>query len=656
MGKKDKAEKAKDPGKRIAKLQAIIDDKDRYSKPERKAAKAELQSIVDSVEAQYMRETAEADAIVAEKMRETAEAYSKAAAFTPDEIDAAAERVLADGNASDGAKESARAAKMRAAAARNAKPETDGDEPPAPSEGDLAARVHAKRALRKAGLLTEGDGGALVVDPEAVPRGDAALVEAYNLVIGTTTGRYLTSDDEREAIAERIAPKPRKAKADELVVEIGGETVAAPQPDPVAIADGIEAAARKGKAPKALKLAKPSDADGPDPLATGPGDAIPAPEPVTIAEHEVVEVETETGREFAVGEKVAARNAPDGLPVDAGFVKPSDAPVQLETDGLGRYKIMNPETGKLGGYTRVTTYIDNLEDKSALTKWKLRIALEGLALNEVEAGTARDHGETLPPHLLAEVRDAMHARDVAIAKARKAERKGKLKTGELGEIIDDAMRDYKRAADAIVETALAIGGVKDAAQKGTDLHALTELHDREGLDAVVALLDAGEITRADFDDVEAYARALRVAGVKVLPELIEQVVVDDERKVAGRLDRVVMYRFPGTQRAVRCVLDVKTGRLDFGTGKIAQQLELYSGGKAYDLDTHERTDLKLSRTKALVLHLPPGKAVATLHEVDLVAGRRGNALSGQVRQWRNEGKRAIDLKVDLAAAAPEAAL
>ena len=515
-----------------------------------------------------------------------------------------AERVLADPGASDGAKAKARAAQLRAAASMKG-----GDEPEAkPAEpvddGEIAARVHAKRALRKAGLLTEGAGGELIVDPDAVPRERADLVEAYNLLIGTRGGQYLTSDDERAAIDARVSGKGKPA---EPPAEIDGPA----EPD-----GPVEAV----------------DLTAPHPLA----------EPVTIAEHEAVEVETETGREFAVGPAVAQPLA--DLPLN----KPSDAPATLETDGLGRYKIKRLEDGKLVGYTRVTTYIDNLEDKSALDKWRRRILLEGLALNEVEVGT-RAEGETIPEHLLARLRDALHRRDVAIEKARKAERKGKLKTGELGELIEDAWRDYKHEADRIAEAALELGGVKDAARKGTDLHALTELHDREGIDAVVALLDAGEITRADFDDVEAYARALKVAGVKVLPEYIEQVVVDDERRVAGRLDRVALYRFPGTARAVRCVLDVKTGRLDYGAGKIAQQLELYAGAQAYDLETHERHDMKLSRTRALVLSLPPGRAEATLHEVDLVLGRRGNKLSGEVRQWRNEGKRAIDLKVDLAA-------
>lgn len=608
MPKKDPAEKA---AKRLAKLERIIADKSR-PKAERKAAK---------------RERAELIGATLSPVPEAQPAPTTEPEIAPEQVAAAAERVLADPGASEGAKSKARAAQLRAAAAMKAatEPEADVADEPMLDFAALAARVQAKRALRKAGLLTEGEGGELVVDPGAVPRDRADLVDAYNVLIGTRGGHYITSDDERAAIDARVG------------------RAALVEPDGPAEPDGpVEAVDLTAPHP-----VEPAEVDGAAVVAALLD--VPAPdgaafESVTIAEHEAVEVETETGREFAVGPSVA----------DLPLTKPSDAPPTLETDGLGRYKIKRLEDGKIVGYTRVTTYIDNLEDKSALDKWRRRILLEGLAVNEGEVGT-REEGETLPPHLLAELRDALHRRDVAIEKARKAERKGKLKTGELGELIDDAWRDYKREADRIAEAALELGGVKDAARKGTDLHALTELHDREGIDAVVALLEAGEITRADFDDVEAYARALKVAGVKVLPEYIEQVVVNDERRVAGRLDRVVLYRFPGTARAVRCVLDVKTGRLDYGVGKIAQQLDLYSESQAYDLETHERHDMKLSRTKALVLSLPPGRAEATLHEVDLVLGRRGNKLSGEVRQWRNEGKRAIDLKVNLAAPSVTAA-
>lgn len=168
---------------------------------------------------------------------------------------------------------------------------------------------------------------------------------------------------------------------------------------------------------------------------------------------------------------------------------------------------------------------------------------------------------------------------------------------------------------------------------------------KEGIDAVGAKLEAGEITPADLADVEAFLGALDKLGAKVIE--IERVVVNDDLKVAGRLDYVVMLKLPGMQRATRLVLDLKTGRIDYGTGKIAMQLGQYSDAVGYDLDTHEREDLKLNRTKALVVHLPAGTAKATVHVVDLGAARRGNKLAAEVRAWRNEGKKAIDLKTDI---------
>jgi hypothetical protein len=79
------------------------------------------------------------------------------------------------------------------------------------------------------------------------------------------------------------------------------------------------------------------------------------------------------------------------------------------------------------------------------------------------------------------------------------------------------------------------------------------------------LLTDGKISPADLRDVEAYAEAMQRAGVKVLD--IERTVVNDELGVAGRLDRTVMVRLPGAQRATRMVGDIKTGRLDFGAGQ-----------------------------------------------------------------------------------------
>lgn len=344
------------------------------------------------------------------------------------------------------------------------------------------------------------------------------------------------------------------------------------------------------------------------------------------------------------------------------FAKPSEAPqVDFETNGLGQYKVKRPSDGKMVGYTRTTTYIAVLEDTSALTKWKMRILLEGVAAVE----TPDEQGRMDEP-VTAKVRDLVHNRDVAIAKARKQDRKGKLHPGQLAVLVDGAWGDFKRALDKLADEVFEIGGGREAATKGTDIHALCDLYDAEGIDAVQDKLDAGEITPSDFADVEAYAEACRALGLKVVAA--EQVIVNDDLKVAGRLDRVVLARLPEIRdpktgevtrvadaRAKRYVLDIKTGRIDYGTGKIAQQIRMYAESSAYDLETHERTSHGANRTAGLVLHLPAGSGKAKVHLVDLAIGGRGNKLAGEVRAFRNEGRKAIDMKTDLVEVATAAA-
>lgn len=659
MGKKDKTPKPDKTSKRLAKLEAIIADKSR-PKAERKAAKAQRAELVEAQRQTPAEVAAIVDEAVAASAAETiVPDVDSLGQSSPAEVIAAAERVLADPNASEGAIASAKAARKRAERAlkieRAKAPTPEVDEPAPVDDAAIARRVHAKRLLRKAigvsgnPLATEGDDGELVVNPDHVPRDNADLVAAYNEVIGRTTGHYLTSDAERAAIAERIAPK------------------LAPKAEPV-VSDDERADYDEPAKPlrKSKGFASPSDDDTPDPLRVGPGDAIPAPEPESIAEHEAVEVETETGTVYAVGPAVSEGDV-EATPEQAaqyralGFASPSDAGPMLE-EGRNGYKIAvlnaagevelkrdgQPKTVRQ--YTRVTTYINNLDDTTNLEKWKLRILVEGIVANETAVGTSGDD-EPVPPHLLAAARDAIHAREVAIAKARKADRKGKLVPGELGDLVDEANATCKRTLDVLAESALKLGGVKTAADKGTNLHALTEVYDEYGIEPIAAMLEAGTITPADFADLEAYGAAMKRAGIKVLER--ETVVVDDALKVAGRLDKIVLAKAaPGAQRASRMVADVKTGRVDYAPGKIAQQLALYAGAKRYDLETFERSDLGVIKTTALLIHLPAGKATCHVYAVDLVTGRVGNRISGEVRAWRSSSKsKAIDFTVDLAAPA-----
>lgn len=514
--------------------------------------------------------------------------------------------------------------------AAKVKPDPADDIPVKPSKGVKSAKAVVAEAAE--GVL------AGTSTPDAIAAAETAL-EAAN---------EAGEDETTEQIKARVKAK-REARAAEAAAK--GE----PYPNPNLTAPGsargddalegeseVDYQWRKARESEAARAAAKGTAPEPvgDEVEDGERAALDAAKTKGKAKAEpvaqVVEtVETETGRVFEAG--VVPHPADE-----RGFALPSEGGrPDFEVNGNGQYKIKRLSDGKIVGYTRATTYIGTNEDRTLLERWKLRILLEGVAIND----EPDERGRVDEP-VVAKVRELIHVRDLAIAKARKQDGKGKLVPGQYGTIVDAAWSAFKRELDALGESLLELGGVHVKAAKGTELHELTELYDREGIDAVGELLTAGAITHADMLDVEAYARAIEAAGIKML--LIEQPIVVEDLKVAGRLDRVVMCKLPGAARAAKYILDTKTGRIDLGAGKIAQQLEMYSRGETYDLETHERGTHGASRTKGLVLHLVPGSAEAHIYVVDLSTGRVGNELSAKVRAYRNDGKRAIDLTNDLA--------
>lgn len=360
-------------------------------------------------------------------------------------------------------------------------------------------------------------------------------------------------------------------------------------------------------------------------------------------------VETEHGREFSAGSSVAA---------DVDFAKPSEAPRgDFEVNGNGQYKVKRPSDGKMVGYTRVTTYIDAIEETGRLTAWKMRMLLEGVAAAD---------GEEAREGVTARIRDLAHVRDVAFAKAHKADAKGKLEAGELAQRTTAATKAFRDAMDALADELLEVGGARDKANKGTDLHALFEIVDdpARALPAIHAMHSRDEITASDVRDCIAYADAIARLGAKIID--VERVIVNDAVPVprflpleeyggkppktigvAGRLDRTAMVRLPGEVRGRRRVLDVKTGSIEYSAGKIARQLDMYANAKGYDLETHEREELGLDKKVALVVHVPAGSGTAAVYAVDLTLGHKGNKVAADVRAMRNEGKRAIDLGANL---------
>jgi hypothetical protein len=189
--------------------------------------------------------------------------------------------------------------------------------------------------------------------------------------------------------------------------------------------------------------------------------------------------------------------------------------------------------------------------------------------------------------------------------------------------------ELNRITDQAKEAAAASA----AATTGTALHKLAERYDRGEL----KLADVPESHRADLAAYVTAMAPLTIHG-------IEKFVVVDELKVAGTFDRIVEYD------GQRYVADIKTGSLDYGVGKMAVQLSLYSRGWFAWPGKPDRGVTGVSTSAGLIVHLPAGKGQCHLHWIDLKAGWYGAELCEMVREWRK--RKGLLAAAEFAAASP----
>jgi len=270
-----------------------------------------------------------------------------------------------------------------------------------------------------------------------------------------------------------------------------------------------------------------------------------------------------------------------------------------QRDRWGRYLITPPNGTKPIGYTRVTTVAKTLDDGGGLLPWKATATIVG-ALR----------------------RPGLHSRWQALL----AEHPDPWYGGD----------DSKALCKKLVEECAEAGGSSDRADTGTALHSLTELYDCGKLDPAT-LLDSAKA------DIEAYAAAMRTAGIVVDPQYVECLVILDEHQVAGTVDRIIKL---ADGRWV--IADVKTGAdLRYSWRSIAVQLAAYANADAlYIQDGHRRLPMPpVDKTVGIVMHLPAGEGRCTLHEVDLVAGWRAFNASMWTRSWRKNDNLAKQLVV-----------
>jgi hypothetical protein len=289
---------------------------------------------------------------------------------------------------------------------------------------------------------------------------------------------------------------------------------------------------------------------------------------------------------------------------DDGF---ETARPEVPRDRWGRPVLLTAD-GTMRGHTRVTTYIDVVEDRSALELWKIRTALLGA------------------------VESPVIAREASKANSRRLS--GTLSEGE-----------WKKRMNSLAREALDAGGQNVLSQTGTDLHALTEVVDR-GNPFPAGMLDS------DYDDIHAYIAKRDALDLR--PVAVELFVVNDELTTAGTLDRVYIvngdFDHPTTGERLKLrnellVGDVKTGAVH--PGKVAMQVGIYANSVVYDLATHTRSPFPVRKDIGLLVHLPQGEHRCAVYLVDLTLGLGGVSVAAQVRAWRKTGDKAIDMKSPL---------
>lgn len=267
----------------------------------------------------------------------------------------------------------------------------------------------------------------------------------------------------------------------------------------------------------------------------------------------------------------------------------------------------NGKGRRLVSFARCTTFVDALEDTTSVSKWRARVQLIGLAL-DTKFG------------LMNKVESLLDA-----------------------DFDDKATRD---ALNKVAEQAFLIGDRAEKSQRGTNLHALSEYVDAS-LDLPAAMPDRfGElrpVTAQDRADMGAWVKIVKKFGLVF--DSSECFVVNDEYRTAGTYDRRgrITKTPDGNPFCKFCdrptIMDLKTGRVDYGAGKIAQQLAVYANASDYDPATGTRTPQDVCTHVGLVINLPQGTGQAKALCVDLVEGYKAVALSAQVREHRNISKK-----------------
>ena len=232
-------------------------------------------------------------------------------------------------------------------------------------------------------------------------------------------------------------------------------------------------------------------------------------------------------------------------------------------DQWGRYELPDPRTGeKTDGWTRATTFAATLAEQYALRVWKERQVVWGLARR---------------PDLLTLASTISGPED-------------------------------KKALGAIVEEAHVAAGTQAKANRGTSIHRACQASE---------LGRHHEVPEELRPHVAGFFKAVRDAGLELLPEYVERVVIVERYHVAGQLDNLV--RCPDGK--IR-VLDKKTGRMDYSDVEFAVQQAVYAHADAmfnYATGRYEPAP-EIATDYAILAHIDPDTGHCELLRINIEWG------------------------------------
>lgn len=181
--------------------------------------------------------------------------------------------------------------------------------------------------------------------------------------------------------------------------------------------------------------------------------------------------------------------------------------------------------------------------------------------------------------------------------------------------------DDKQLLDQLVETCEAAAQNDAKANIGSALHAACETVDLGGLHGLTSPYDA---------DVAAWQKTIESAGISIIQDLVEQICVLPDHKIAGTFDRIVEFG------SYRYVLDLKTGSVDYSWCKNAVQLAIYAhSATIYDPVTKQHRAMpQVEQDLALIAHLPAGQGRCDLYWLDIQAGWEAFQHSVWAREWQ----------------------